>query len=363
MSAVSCEQKKSRDYIPPAKVWPIFAGLARYRALTVEHVHGLFSSYLGESSLRNTRGRVQTWVRHGYLQDCRLPMRPPPRFLYLTHRAFQHWPELHHLVSEQGRKAPKPELAIHAWHRASLALAFRAQGYTVGRDIAALIALRRFLIDSQRARIEQANRHQREALAQALYALRDYALLQPWVVFECRGCGLELPIGSPKPGRCGECGQAFDVHVVHQPYACSICHQKSSAGGTHVIDGVTCPGTLRAVDYLPFDLAYKKTQAGYDVKVLLADHPFRSVATQLAELPLRIMGQTKVDIIVRPCEDGSVYDVRRRTYAVRGPRYRQYLRAFSQDDAKPDAFPYWMTANLLPEHVFPKTHFRKLRAA
>lgn len=357
-------KRAKRRYLPSPTIEPIFTEIARRRALCAQHIHALLQENTAEDkSLRSTRLRIQTWEKRGYLSHIVVSDRPPLRFFHVTREAYAYWPKMASVASKHVYSPPKPELAIHAWHRASLALAFRAEGYTVGRDIAALIALRRFLIDSQRARIEQASGRRQEELTQTLYALRDYGLLQPWVIFSCRRCGLELPIGSAKPGPCRECGDVFDVHAIHQPFECAICRKKGEAGGAHQVDGVSCPGTLRAVDYLPFDLAYKRTQAGYDVKVLLADHPFRSVATQLAELPLRIMGQTKVDVIVRPCEDGSVYDMKRRTYSVRGPRYRQYLRAFSQDDAKPDAFPYWMTANLLPEHLFPETHFRKLRAA
>jgi hypothetical protein len=307
--------------------------------------------------MRTTRERVQTLVTHGYLGVMTLPARPPVRFLHLTRAAFTRWPILDALVTDNARKPPPADLAAHAWHRAALVVAARADGFEVGRGIGALTALRRNLLDRQQGRTAGANAQPGD-VGRVLQSLRQLPLLQPWTTNVCDGCGLELAVNVEAPRFCAECGSTFRRHVVATPHECRRCGLQSERGGAHTVDGAPCSGSLRLVDYLPFDLAWRKSATGYEVRVLLADNPYRSIQTQLDELPLRIVGQPKLEIVIRPADDGSVFDRASATFAVRGPRFRALLRAFSERSAKTDSFPFWTTATVAPDAIYPEAHFR-----
>lgn len=357
--AASAPARRRRKYIPPDELLPLFRAVARYRGLTVPHAHHLVLAGLdGGRAMRTTRERVQTLVTHGFLDVLTLPARPPVRFLHLTRSSFSRFPVLETLVTDNARKPPPPDLAVHAWHRAALAVSARAAGFEVGRDLAALTALRRSLVDRQQARVQAAPENRRAELEQVLSALRRLPLLTPWTTSVCEGCGLELAINDDAPRFCPECGSSFRRHVVATPHECSRCGLLAERGGVHVVAGKACPGVLRHVDHLPFDVAWKKTASGYEVQVLLADNPFRAIQSQLDELPLRIVGQPKLEVVVRPSDDGSVFDRARSSYAVRGPRYRAILRAFSEKNAKADSFPFWTTATVASDALYPEANFR-----
>lgn len=358
--SVSSEPARSRRaYIPPDELWPLFRAIASYRVLTVPHAHDLVLSSLDKGRVdRTTRKRVKTLVDRGFLGVLSVPGRPPTRFLHLLRPAFTRWPELEAVVTDHARKPPTPDLAIHAWHRAALAVAARAAGYTVGRDLAALTALRRSLVDRQTARVAKLNGRSREDAEVVLRSLRQLPYLQPWTTQACEGCGLELAIGAPAPKFCPECGGAFRRHAVAAPHECARCGTRAERTGPHVADGTPCPGILRHVDYLPFDLAWKRAADGFSVQVLFADNPYRATQTQLDELPLRVLGQPRIDVVVRPSDDGSVFDRGTNSYFVRGPRLRSTLRAFSERDARVDSFPFWTTATVAPDAVYPEAYFR-----
>lgn len=348
-----------RKYVPPDELFPLFRAVASYRALTVPHAHRLvFATQAGGRALRTTRERVQTLVTHGFLGVLTLPARPPVRFLHLTRAAFTRWPALEVLVTDNARKPPPADLAAHAWHRAALAVAARADGFEVGRDIRALTALRRNLLDRQQVRIAAAPNAQAGDAGRVLQGLRQLPLLRPWTTNVCDGCGLELAVNVDAPRFCAECGSTFRRHVVATPHECRRCGLQSERGGGHAAEGAPCSGTLRLVDYLPFDLAWRRSATGHEVRVLLADNPYRSIQTQLDELPLRIVGQPKLEIVIRPADDGSVFDRASSTFAVRGPRYRALLRALSASSAKADTFPFWTTTTVAPDAIYPEAHFR-----
>ncbi len=359
LTAAGSALGRRRKYVPPDELLPLFRAVASYRALTVPHAHRLvFATHDGGRAMRTTRERVQTLVSHGFLGVLTLPARPPVRFLHLTRSAFTRWPALEALVTDNARKPPPAELAAYAWHRAALAVSARADGFKVGRDIGALTALRRSLLDRQQARVAGGPSVQQGEAGRVLQSLRQLPLLQPWSTSVCQGCGLELAVNVEAPRFCPECGSSFRRHVVAMPHACARCGLQSERGGAHTVDGAPCTGTLRLVDYLPFDLAWRKSAAGHEVRVLLADNPYRSIQTQLDGLPLRVVGQPKLEVVIRPADDGSVFDRATATFAVRGPRYRALLRAFSESSAKTDTFPFWTTATVVPDAVYPEAHFR-----
>lgn len=359
VTSVAPATRARRAYVPPDELWPLFRAIATYRVLTVPHAHALVLSSLDEGrGDRATRKRIKTLIDRGFLGVVSLPARPPVRFVHLLRPAFTRWPALEALVTDHTRKPPTPDIAIHAWHRSALAIAARAAGYEVGRDLAALTALRRNLIDRQIARVAKLNGRSREDAELVLRSLRQLPYLQPWTTHACEGCGLELPIESPAPKFCPECGGAFRRHAVATPHECARCGQRAERTGPHVLDGTPCPGVLRHVDYLPFDLAWKKTATGFAAHVLFADNPYRSTQAQLDELPLRVLGQPRLDVVVRPSDDGTVFDRATGAYFVRGPRLRSILRAFSEQDARVDSFPFWTTASVAPDAVYPEAYFR-----
>ena len=361
---IGTKGRRSRRYIPNDDLAPIFRLVGRMRAVTVPHLHDLAFKSLGVGrALRTTRERVQTLIAHKYLKAFSLPARPPIRFVYLGPAAYGRWPELQYLFVPSAQKAPPLPLSVYAWQRAALAVSFAEKGHTVGRDLSALTALRRNLIDRQLAKVEASSGRDRESGKIVVDRLRALPLLQPWVTHECSQCGHELPLGSPRQSRCRQCGGAMTVHIVTQPYACAQCGMKSERAFSPLHEQTECNGKLRAVDYLPFDLAWRRHHGRYEATILLVDQPYRSVETQLAELPLRIYGQPKLDIVLRPSDDGTTFDPETGTYAVKGHRFRRFVRTLCEPSDNPNQRSFVDTANLLPEHLFPETHFRKLRAA
>jgi hypothetical protein len=127
------------------------------------------------------------------------------------------------------------------------------------------------------------------------------------------------------------------------------------------VGGRSCSGASRQVDYLPFDLAWRQTGGRYEVQILLADNPYRSLQAQLDELPLRVIGQPRVPLVLRSSDDGTVFDRASGRYAVKGPRFRALARAFHEGTAKSDAFPFWTTATVVPDATYPDAHFRVLQ--
>jgi len=350
-----------RKYVPPDALLPLFRAVATYRALSVPHAHELVLRDLGGGvgrSDRNTRLRIATLIQRGFLASTNLPARPPLRLVYLTAPAFTRFPELLTITTENARKEPPFDVAVHAWTRAALAVGAKQAGFTVGRDLNALSALRRFLVDQQDARVQAATGKQRDGLTFVAQALRNLPVLKPWTMGVCQSCSLELAIGEKPPRQCPECGGQFRPVVVAQPHECSVCGLRSERGGAHVVAGVQCPGLLRSIDYLPFDLAWRRApRGGYEVQVLLADNPYRSVVAQLEELPIRIIDQPVVPIVLRPSDDGSLYDRETATYAVRGSRLRAFERALSRF-TKDTAFPYWMTTSVVTDAEYPAAHYR-----
>ena len=361
---VAAKGRRSRRYIPNDDLAPIFHLVGRMRVVTVPHLHELvFKSHGDGRALRTTRERIQTLIAHKYLKAFSLPARPPIRFVYLGPASYARWPELQFLFVPSAQKAPPMPLSMYAWQRAALAVSFTQKGYRVGRDLSALTALRRNLIDRQLAKVEASTGRDRESGKIIVNRLRALPLLQPWVTYECSQCGHELPLGSPKQSRCLECGGDMTVQVVTQPIACAQCGMKSVQAFSMLHQQTKCNGTLRAVDYLPFDLAWRRHCGRYEATILLVDQPYRSVDAQLAELPLRLYGQPKLDIVLRPSDDGTTFDPQTGTYAVKGHRFRRFVRTLCEPSDNPNQRSFVDTANLLPEREFPDTHFCKLRAA
>ena len=285
--------KRRRRYVPRDDLLALFELVGRYRVLSTPHAHTLH--FAGPKSatqptLRATQLRIARLQEEGYLATFALPATPPVRFSFLTRAAFERFPALHGVCGDLARKRPAPDVAIHAWTRAALASSAQAAGFKVGRDLRALTALRRFLVDGQRARIDAAKPGlEREDAHRVLGLLRGRSLLQPWTVAVCEGCGLELPVNVPASPHCEECGGAFKLVVVTAPHSCARCGLQSERTGAHAVGGRSCSGASRQVDYLPFDLAWRQNGDGYEVQILLADNPYRSLQAQLDELPLRVI--------------------------------------------------------------------------
>jgi hypothetical protein len=179
--SAAATSRARRAYSPPDELWPLFRAIATYRVLTVPHAHELVLSSLKEGRVeRTTRKRVKTLVDRGFLGVFSVPGRPPTRFLHLLRPAFARWPALDSVATDHVRKPPTPDVALHAWHRVALAVAAKGAGYEVGRDLGALTALRRSLIDRQTARVAKLSGRPREDAELVLRALRQLPYLQPW---------------------------------------------------------------------------------------------------------------------------------------------------------------------------------------
>jgi hypothetical protein len=115
-------------------------------------------------------------------------------------------------------------------------------------------------------------------------------------------------------------------------------------------------GEKRLLPPLPFDVASK----GGAVRLLLVDNPRQSIVAQVAALPLRTLGQPRLDVIIRPSDDDSLYDADNGRWLQRGTRLRLMHRLFETEHL-PGHFPYASTATVVdhrPEAQLRVVHTR-----
>ena len=287
------------------------------------------------------------------------------RVLHLTRKALDAFPSVGARFSEHVGRTPTDEVAARGWIRSSLLAALVSDGFVVGRDLKALTALRRHLIDRQEALIAERSAQGASVRAEAVVrdALRASHRLRPHIAAYCDACGVVEALDSPK-GQCS-CGATLRREIVTEPWRCSKCEHVATVTEPHLVLRedienerlvrlpVECRGTLRPSPYLPFDVAYR---AG-DLLVVLADDPCRSIRSQLRELPLRVPGQPRLKLVLRHADDASLFDPETKTWVVRGPRLRQLEHAFNPRGASV-LFPFWETADVLDYR--PELQFRVL---
>lgn len=339
----------------------LFLLIGELRGASAQHLHALFFARRYEDrdtgkpiSERSTRTRIAALVDDGHLARVEIPGTRRV-LLQLTERGRTAFPVVANALTEHVRKPLPSEMAAWAWQRAALWAALTEDGYRVGRDVAALRALRRDLVDRQQARVEGAKeKTEREKAEKVLRELRSSALLTPWTAVSCPKCGTKLPLlERPQSSRCA-CGGTFQQRVIETPHSCASCGARAEHFGAHVDErvGNTCGGRLRPVQALPFDVAHRVVDGRHDVLVLLVDNPRRSVESQLDELPLRFLGQPKVRLVVWPSDDDSAYDIDAGEWAAMGPRLRALRRAFDPSaPPRKGAFPFWLAAEVEPTRL------------
>jgi hypothetical protein len=338
----------------------LFLLLAELRCASVSQLHALFFAQVfrheGQAiSLRSTYNRIATLQKYGYLRSHDIPG-TPHSVLFLSEKARSAFPLTRAAIPHTARKTPTDDIASYGFMRAALWSALLKEGFSVGRDLKALTALRRNLVDRQRARVAVAKETSVAAAERTLDELRRAELLSPRTYLACTACkrrtSLAPRTASAKTGPCPACGAKLESRIAERLFQCSHCDALDDSPRAHrVTDGQKasaspCPGAMRHLSYLPFDLAWRKEGSSYEVLLLVVDDQNRSVQKQLEALPLRFLGQPRLKVILRPCDDDSTYDLERNTWATVGTRYRQLQRAFSAHE-DPRGFPYWETAEVV----------------
>jgi hypothetical protein len=98
---------------------------------------------------------------------------------------------------------------------------------------------------------------------------------------------------------------------------------------------------------LPYSAAWKgPPSAPTDLRLVVVLAPRLSQKKQLEALPLRIAGQPKIPVILRPADDGTMAHHKTGALTYIGPQYRALMRAF-REHRNPGTFPYWETAEVL----------------
>lgn len=248
-------------------------------------------------------------------------------------------------VSDAARKPLSDDDASYCWLRSALWAELKKQGFEIGRGPSELLALRRFLVDTQ---VKRSNAGDQGA-GRVLAALRSEPTLTPLFRSRCKACrwqsDLRVAVGS-----CPSCNGHTEQVLSERRFACSKCGHVADRAEEHG-DGATrprrtCSGTMREADHLPFDVAWRTTNGVREVLLVFVDDPGCDLVDQLRELPLRVAGQPRVPIVLRTTDIASIYSRETGSWTSKGERHRALLRAFS-DDGDKHSFPFSTTAKVV----------------
>jgi hypothetical protein len=323
--------------------------VATLRCMGPKHLHQL--AY-GPMTSRAAQARTARMVTLGFLQRTR------PRGLnsiayFLTEKGRQATP-LTAAMSEQVRRVPAPDVAFCALQRASLWASLVADGWAVGCGVREQLALRRDLVDRQKMRVDAAIGSAKDSAARVLSALRAHPALSPAFEVGCSSCGLGYAQVRRASALC-DCGSKLTATVITNAGQCR-CGQTVNVDDSAQVDRhrKNCgPTAVRLTAPLPFDVA---TRAG-EVVLLLVEDPRRSIFAQVADLPLRVLGQPRLPVILRPSDDDSLYDASARRWLQKGKRYRLLERLFSEEHVD-GHFPFSTTSKVVDYR--PETALRVL---
>jgi hypothetical protein len=263
------------------------------------------------------------------------------------------------------RKPQSTSQSHYFWLRASFHAELVEDGFTVGRGPRELAALRRFFVDAQIKQIallgagndgtDRTDRTDctdaRAAAENVLLHLRAEESLKPPFRARCCRCDFRSPLNVVME-TCRKCGALTKNDIPLRVYRCRACrgltdelqaHVSPAAGGQ---PGKPCAGTLREIDVVAIDIAWKKVGDSYDVLGLFIDDPKRAMAPQLEEIPAQIVGLPPLRLIVRSTDPRSRFDGRTQTWRARGPRHMALLHAFTAD-AKEALFPFSLTTKVI----------------
>ena len=271
-----------------------------------------FKRAFPNQSTRNVKRMVAALVDEGYLAKMRLPH---ARLVYhLTRSSLATFAEAGFEVPETLRRPPTAEVGGRSWLLSNLRAELARQAFHVGRGPPAAYALRRFLLGAP-------------GLDRALAAaVRANPMLSPPMTDGCVRCGYRAPFGARR-STCPTCGTGTRPRPLDAWFECVGCKAIAAAPGPHG----RCALPMREIDCLPADVAWRKRDGRYDVRLLFVDHPARSLGAQLAELPLRHLGAPRVPVILRSTDPDSRYDRKSHAFAVKGPRHQQLERTFLED--------------------------------
>lgn len=236
------------------------------------------------------------------------------------------------------RLEPAPETAFYLLQRASLWSALTKDGWTVGNRSRARLALRRSLVDRQRTVVDREQGKAKEVAGAVLARLRAAPDLSPHAEMRCV-CGFSC---SPKDHRrCPRCKSDLKAVIMESAAQCG-CGAIVDLDHPPAVQEHKACGHWRLLPPLPYDVADK---AG-EVMILLCDNPRASIVKQAAALPLRVLGQPRLSVVLRPCDDNSLYDAVGKRWVMKGPRLRLLEHLFS-DDHLAGHFPYATTADVV----------------
>lgn len=350
----------------------LFALLAELRGASVQQLHVLFFRENSRASTikeRTVYERLERLVDRGFLTRVSLPD-SRQTILHLTEKGRTAFPAVAAAFTDQVRKPPTDDVACWAWQRAALWACLHDDGFTLSSGLQGLLALRRSLVDRQRAIIETRAGTQRRQAEAALAALRRAHELTPHFFWKCTRCTWTDALGAtPAVPACPDCAGVLKQELVAQPWRCRVCGlivREYSAEHPSPSSSTPCAGRLKPLAYLPYDLAFRQVAgAPPEVRLLLVDNPLRSVETQLLDLPLRFLEQPKLQVILRPSDDGSVFDPSTGAWAMKGRRFRALEAAFTPHD-NPRVYPFWVAAEVLqyrPEVVLRSVRSRRRHAS
>lgn len=329
--------------VPSDEYEPLFSSMAYLGGASCRAIHEMFFARKGVS-LRNTQMRLQGLQKHEFIQRVDLPGRGRDSVLQLTGKGYRSFPSVDVWRTSHNVRALTVERAIYCWVRSELLGSFVKDGWSVGRDDKALLALRRSLIDRQKAKVASLGGAQRAAAEQVLKNLRASPALAPTPATLCPTCG---PVDGQR-GACPTCGGTTALGPAPCLYRCPRCGEVSPVRRAHAC------GPWRAEHLLPIDVAYRRREGTYEAVIVLVDEPFSAVGTQLSQLPLRTMGQPILDVVVAPTDRESIYDLGQGAWAFRSRRFVELVSAFEEGGSS--SFPYWHVARLITP--YPDIAFR-----
>jgi hypothetical protein len=338
----------------------LFLLLCRLRAASADSIWRLFLlGTLGVTSRSAAMRHIERLVETSYLQHKRLSAW---RSVYhLTHRALVTFPSVRARGTSAMRKPQSTSQSHYFWLRASFHAELVADGFTVGRGPRELAALRRFYVDAQLKRIAilgsgsdgrgTGGESARAAAENILVHLRAEESLKPPFRARCSRCDCRSPLNVATEA-CRKCGARTKNEIPLRVYRCRACKGLADDLRAHVSTGEgaepgeLCAGTLREIDVVPIDIAWKKIGGRYDVLGLFIDDPKRAMAPQLEEIPAQIIGLEPLRLIVRSTDPRSRFNARTQTWRARGPRHMALLHAFTAD-AKEALFPFSLTTKVI----------------
>lgn len=321
--------------------------LTHLRCVTTPHLSAL--AYREPPPERTARSHVASLVELGALRRLDIDG-VKSGALILTRTGMRQTPRARGLPSPH-RAPPSPQTGFVLLQRASLWAALAEDGWTVGNGTRERLLLRRSLVDRQRAIVAASAGRAREATEAALKALRAHPHLTPPAEARCaRECGWVSAVTATR--RCAVCGAEAVPTVVLDPAVCACGSAFDLAHAASVLRH-EAHGGWRLAPALPYDVAEK----GGRLLLLLCDNPRASVTAQVGRLPLRTLGQPRLEVVLRPSDDNTVFDPVNGTYAMKGPRFRLLTSLFAKDHLA-GHFPYATTADVVAFR--PETQLRVL---